>query len=189
MSAHARLVNAIRQDTLEGAAAAEGVARVVPVLDLPVPMEPHLATLERYVQQELGLNAGLTEAAAWAQQRWPEDAVAALVGDLPALHPEELSVALAAAAAHPRAHVADALGTGTTLLTALPGHSLRPEFGPGSAARHHSSGAVGLAVGPGLRLDVDTAADLAAALQVGLGPATTAVLAEQGSPTVHLGTA
>jgi 2-phospho-L-lactate guanylyltransferase len=186
---HARLVNAIRQDTLAAAAAAEGVARVLPVFDLPVPAQPHLAPLECYVQQEAGLNAGLTEAAAWAAQRWPQDAIAALVGDLPALRPAELGAALLAAAAQPRAHVPDAEGTGTTLLTARPGEALLAQFGAGSAARHHRSGAAALEAGPGLRLDVDTAADLAAALQLGLGAATAALAAERGSPPVYLGTA
>jgi 2-phospho-L-lactate guanylyltransferase len=101
--------------------------------------------------------------------------VAALVGDLPALRPEELADALTAAAGHPRAFVPDAEGAGTTLLAVRPGVSLAPAFGAGSAARH-GSGAVALDAGPGLRRDVDTAADLQAAADVGLGPATAAVL-------------
>src|SRR5436305_745035 len=46
-------------------------------------------------------------------------AVAALSSDLPALRPQELAAALAAAAAADRCFVADAAGTGTTLLTAV----------------------------------------------------------------------
>ena len=94
--------------------------------------------------------------------------MAALVGDLPALRPAELDAALTAAAAHPAAFVADHLGTGTTLLTAGPATTLAPHFGPGSAAAH-ARGAVALSAGPGLRTDVDTAADLARAAELGVG--------------------
>ncbi len=77
-----------------------------------------------------------------------------------------------------RAFVADAEGTGTTLLVAAPGVTLDPRFGGGSAARHAASGAAALdGEWPGLRRDVDTPADLAAALALGVGPATRAALA------------
>ena len=48
------------------------------------------------------------------------------------------------AAAHERAFVADADGTGTTLLAALPGVALDPRFGSGSAAAHELAGHVRL---------------------------------------------
>jgi 2-phospho-L-lactate/phosphoenolpyruvate guanylyltransferase len=103
-------------------------------------------------------------------------AVAALSSDLPALRPDELAAALRAAA-DGRSFVADAQGTGTTLLTAV-GTDLRPHFGPGSAQAHLGSGAVPLAgPWPGLVRDVDTEADLRAALALGAGPRTTAVAA------------
>jgi 2-phospho-L-lactate guanylyltransferase len=71
--------------------------------------------------------------------------------------------------------VADRGGTGTTLLTAAPGRPPRPRFGPASAAAHRSAGAVELSGHwPSLRHDVDTAADLLAAAELGLGPATSA---------------
>lgn len=182
-SGHVRLVEAIRSDTLAAAAAAAGVAVVVPVVDAPGVTE-----LASFVQAEAGLNGGLAEAAEWAVQRWPGHGVAALVGDLPALRAQDLAAALAAAAEQPRAYVADAPGTGTTLLSATPGTLLYPQFGPGSAARHARTG-VYLAAAPGLRADVDTAEDLRAALQLGVGPATAAVLREQRSRCVHLDTA
>jgi len=54
---------------------------------------------------------------------------------------------------------------------------LRPHFGPGSAEAHLRSGARPLAgTWPGLVRDVDTAADLRAALALGLGPGTTALV-------------
>lgn len=109
--------------------------------------------------------------------------VAAMTGDLPALRPDDLTTALLAAAAHPAAVVADAAGTGTTLLTARHG-LLRPHFGVGSAAAHTAAGAVPLAPDtvpvPTLRRDVDTPADLAAAVHLGTGPRTSALLAAMG---------
>jgi 2-phospho-L-lactate guanylyltransferase len=170
--AHARLVAAIRADTIAAALGAQDVARVVRVLDAPHSIED--ATLT-YVQQAPGLNAALGEAAVMAAARWPEDGVAALVGDLPALRSEELHAALERATSFARAFVPDADGTGTTLLTALPGVPLLPGFGMGSAARHADQ-AVALAGGAGLRRDVDTEADLEAAATLGLGTATNALL-------------
>lgn len=180
---HARLVRAIRHDTLAAAGAAVGVAVVVPVVD-----GPGVTQSASFVQTQAGLNGGLAEAADWAQRRWPDRGVAALVGDLPALRAPDLSAALVAAAEQARAFVADAPGTGTTLLTATPGTPLRPQFGPGSAARHART-AVHLAAAPGLRADVDTAADLRVALRLGVGAATAAVLRQQASRGVHQGTA
>jgi 2-phospho-L-lactate/phosphoenolpyruvate guanylyltransferase len=165
---HRRLVEAVRADTLSAARAAEGVARVLIVTD-------RAGLPEAFVQMRPGLNPALAEAAAHAAKIWPADGVAALVGDLPALRPAELAAALAAATGHPRSFVPDAEGTGTTLLVARPGIDLQPRFGAGSAARHRSD-AVALDAGPGLRRDVDTAADLRAAAGIGLGPATAAEL-------------
>ncbi len=89
----------------------------------------------------------------------------ALTGDLPALRPADLALALAGLPVRARrGFVPDAAGTGTALLAAPPGVALDPRFGPGSAAAHAASGAVRLDGGwPTLRQDVDTAADLAAA--------------------------
>jgi 2-phospho-L-lactate guanylyltransferase len=171
--AHARLVQAIRDDTLRAARDAPGVARVVRIGDSP--------DVEHDVlQQRRGLNAALAEGARLARDRWPADGVAALVGDVPALTSAELASALAAAAEHPSGFVSDAAGTGTTLLTAQPGAAFDPRFGPGSAARH-ATAAAALPAGPGLRQDVDTADDLRAALLLGVGPNTVAALL----PTVH----
>ncbi len=56
--------------------------------------------------------------------------VAVLLGDLPALRPEELDAALAAAARHPLAFVRDADGAGTTLATASPERAVRAAVRP-----------------------------------------------------------
>lgn len=171
---HARLVQAIREDTIQAAATAPNVARIVLIVDRAAP-EGQQATEQVLVQSAPGLNPALREGAAYAAALWPQDGVAALVGDLPALRPAELADALAAAVAHPRAYVPDAANTGTTLLTALPGIDLRPQFGPDSAV-HHGGSAPALDAGPGLRHDVDTYADLRAAAQHGLGAHTAAAL-------------
>jgi 2-phospho-L-lactate guanylyltransferase len=170
--AHRRLVEAIRADTAAAATAAEGVARVLVVSDRPDGDGNGVL-----VQTVPGLNGALAEAAEFAARSWPGDGIAALVGDLPALRPTELAEALARAALHPRAHVPDAAGTGTTLLTARPGVTLAPAFGTGSAARHAADSAA-LDGGGGLRNDVDTAEDLLAATALGVGPHTDAVLAQ-----------
>jgi 2-phospho-L-lactate/phosphoenolpyruvate guanylyltransferase len=171
--AHARLVYAIRDDTLRAVRTAPGVARVVRISDT-ADVDHEL------LQRHPGLNAALAEGARYARHRWPSNGVAALVGDLPALTSAELGRTLAAAAEHETAFVADTAGTGTTLLTALPSARLDPRFGPGSAARHRTQ-ATALPAGPGLRQDVDTADDLRAALLLGVGPRTLAALAEQAS--------
>lgn len=170
--AHARLVHAIRNDTLRAVRATTGVARVVRIGDSP-------GVDHELLQRRPGLNAALAEGARHAHDHWPHDGVAALVGDLPALTSAELGETLATAARHETAFVADAAGTGTTLLTALPSATFEPRFGPGSAARH-GAGAAALPAGPGLRRDVDTAADLRAALLLGVGPRTLAALSSAG---------
>lgn len=107
--------------------------------------------------------------------------VAVLLGDLPALRPDDLDEALAAASAFPRAVVVDAEGTGTTLLTASAGVLLDPAFGAGSAAEHLRRGHVALDVPgqSGLRQDVDRLGDLAAVAALGTGRATSQVLARR----------
>lgn len=102
--------------------------------------------------------------------------VAALLGDVPALHAEDLTVALGEASHHPRSFVPDHSGVGTVLLAALPDLDLDPRFGPDSAHEHESSGAVRLDLDlPRLRTDVDDSDSLAAAARLGLGPSTTAI--------------
>jgi len=90
---------------------------------------------------------------------------AVLLGDVPALAPADLGRALVAAARHPRSFVADAAGTGTTLVTARPGIAWRSAFGRASASRHRALGLHRLSVPrrSSLRHDVDTAAQLARA--------------------------
>jgi 2-phospho-L-lactate/phosphoenolpyruvate guanylyltransferase len=107
--------------------------------------------------------------------------ILACVGDLPALRSESVARVVDASREHPRSFVADASGVGTTMLVA---HDveLTPQFQGRSAAAHHASGAVSLvaeAIGSPVadaRCDVDTEADLAAAIELGVGPATSALI-------------
>lgn len=103
--------------------------------------------------------------------------IVALQGDLPALQTQELNEAIAAARQHRRSFVADRLATGTAALFAF-GCPLDPRFGSDSSARHRSSGAIELTgAWPGLRCDVDTPTDLAAARRLGVGAATARAIA------------
>lgn len=103
--------------------------------------------------------------------------IVVLQGDLPSLQTLELSEAIAAARHHRRSFVADRLATGTAALFAF-ATPLEPKFGPDSSERHRRSGAVELTgAWPGLRCDVDTPADLAAARRLGVGSATARALA------------
>ena len=126
-----------------------------------------------------GLNPAITAAVALLGR---VGAVAALVGDLPALRPGELGAALDLADHVDRGLVADAAGIGSTMLTARPGTELEPRFGARSRAAHTSSGAIELSVPAGsvagLRRDVDTEVDLWDAVRLGVGPATAAVLSD-----------
>jgi 2-phospho-L-lactate guanylyltransferase len=181
---HERLALALVLDTAAAAMASPAVARVVAVTDDPEAAEA-LAALGAHTVPDppgAGLNAAFAHGASLAGGA----PVAALAGDLPALRPAELAAALRAAeelapttggATGARGFAADADGTGTVLLTVPPGGHLDPHFGPGSAAAHAASGAVPLdGAWPGLRRDVDTAADLAAAAALGLGPRTAELL-------------
>jgi 2-phospho-L-lactate guanylyltransferase len=146
------------------------VGAVLVVTDDPAAAELVRGLGARTVPDEpdRGLNPALEHGARSA----PGPGVAALSSDLPALRPAELAAALTAAETAPRCFVPDAEGTGTTLLTAL-GVELEPRFGPGSARAHRDGGAVELTGDwPGLVRDVDTEADLRAALALGTGPAT-----------------
>ena len=104
--------------------------------------------------------------------------IAVLQGDLPAMQTQELADAITAARQHQRSFVADRLGTGTAALCAF-ATPLDPQFGSDSSARHRRSGAIELTgAWPGLRCDVDTPADLAAARRLGIGAATARAIAQ-----------
>ena len=128
----------------------------------------------------VGMNSALTRGALTLRAQG-YTSVLASVGDLPALRPESVARILAASRSHQRSFVTDASGIGTTMLMA---HEveLAPQFQGRSAAAHHASGAMSLheeAIGSPVadtRRDVDTEADLAAAVGLGVGPATSALI-------------
>jgi len=164
----AALARAMALDTIEAAAATAGVVRV-----LVVTADDEVRAAVPFVVDDPGGGLNAAVRAGVAQASGP---VAVLLGDLPALRPDDLRAALDQAAEHARAFVADAEGTGTTLLTGLA--DVVPRFGAGSAAAHEAHGHVRLAIPPGstLRRDVDVPADVAAAAALGVGPRTAAVL-------------
>jgi 2-phospho-L-lactate guanylyltransferase len=178
--AHARLVLALARDTTAAAAAAAVVRRVVVICcddEVASVLARDGADVLR-VDPATDLNQALRHAETAIAGGESTAALAALPADLPALRSAELDAALRQGlAVGCRAFCADRAGTGTTLLLAPPGGPLRPCFGPGSAAAHRASGAWELLGDwPGLRCDVDTAADLAVALELGLGCFTQAAL-------------
>lgn len=191
---HEALVLAMAMDTVAAALASTVVGRVVVVTTDHAVGESARALGADVIHDlpDAGLNPALAYAATLVRPKGATASlpgVAALPADLPALRTEDLTAALRAAeglawSAAPavfgpepvRCFVPDAAGTGTVLLAAPPGARLEPCFGVGSAAAHVSSGAVELTGDwPGLRRDVDTAADLAEAVVLGVGARTGAV--------------
>ena len=186
--AHARLVLALARDTLAAVAATAAVRRVVAICsdervctalaDDGVPVIPD--------KPAAGLNPALRYGEAVLRTADPTTTVGVLQADLPALSPEELDCAVRhGLATGGRAFCTDRTGTGTTLLLTPPGQPLEPRFGVGSAMAHRASGARELSgCWPGLRCDVDTAADLAVARGLGLGWFTRAALRNpEGDPS------
>lgn len=176
----AALAHAIALDTLEAATACELVAQVVVVTNDPaLARESAAIPALRFVSEgdARGLDAAVATgiSAVDPNDRMPR---AALLGDLPALRPADLADALRAAASVDRGVVADAEGTGSTLVTARAGVPWTSSFGEGSFARHLELGCTPLPVPDAstLRRDVDTAEQLDAARALGLGPRTGALL-------------
>lgn len=178
--ARADLARAIALDTLAAATACDLVAQVVVVTaDGVLAREAATIPALRFVPEgeARGLDAAIATgiAAIDPAGRMPR---AALLGDLPSLRPDDLAEALRQANSVPRGVVADAEGTGSTLVTAATGVEWTSAFGDGSLARHVSLGCAALSIPDAstLRRDVDTAVQLDAARALGLGPRTVAVL-------------
>jgi 2-phospho-L-lactate guanylyltransferase len=176
------LALALAADTVASVVACTAAAQVIVVTD-DAAAASELARLGAVVVPDepgSGLNPALAHGAAVAASRRPRSGIAALSADLPALRPTELGRALRAAAAWPEAFVADAAGSGTTLYATAPGIAFRPRFGVESRTAHRGGGAAELLLDdvPGLRRDVDTAADLRSAERLGLGPRTAPFAAE-----------
>lgn len=167
------LARAMALDTVAAVAATTSVAHVIVVAaDTPAwlteaveSMTGRGAPISARVQSP---GADLNQALVEVPTTGP---VAAVLGDLPAMLPEDLDAVLAQAAHVCLGVVADAHDEGTCVLAAADG-ALAPSFGPGSLARHLDSGYISLNAHPRLRTDVDTLKDLQAATVLGLGPRT-----------------
>lgn len=193
----ARLVLAMLTDTVRAALAAapiDSVTVVTPdaaVADLAEALGAHAHPDPGGAAAGLapeGLNIALAAAADTVRHRYGPVELVAMQADLPALRPAELTAVLAAAPPGRRSLVVDHTGAGTAALVQRDGSApLDPRFGPDSALRHVTAGAVALdGDWPGLRTDVDTGADLDRAVALGVGAATAAVLTDIGRPrAVH----
>lgn len=188
-ASHGRLVLALARDTLAAAAGCAVVRRIVVICSDEAGGTAFLGDGMEVISDEpaAGLNPALRYGEAVLRTADPSMTIVALQADLPALRPDELDGALRTGlATGGRAFCADWAGTGTTLLLAPPGQCLDPRFGPASAAAHQASGAAELAgYWPGLRCDVDTAADLDLARGLGLGRFTRAALQSSGLASCH----
>lgn len=149
------LARAIALDTVE---AALPVGRLVVITTEAAAVDFRALGAEIVHDPGQGLSAAVLQGIAAAGP----GRVAVLQGDLPALTSAELEGALQLASAVELAFVADAAGTGTTLLTALDPGRHRPAFGENSRAAHAVAGYVELYIDKtsGLRSDVDIWADL-----------------------------
>lgn len=168
--ARAALADAFARDTVAALAAGMPGAPVLVVTSDPDVARWAAAGGCRVVTDPgAGLDAAVT-AGVDAARGGGADAVAVVLGDHPALRPQEVRAALAAAGKHPASVVPDADHAGTALLTLPATGVVRTAFGPGSADAHERLGFVRLDLDlPGLRVDVDDAASLAAAIEIGLG--------------------
>jgi 2-phospho-L-lactate guanylyltransferase len=177
-AARTALARAFAADTVAAALAAATVRRVLVVGD-----DPELAAGAEFLDERRPLpvpGTGLTRSIglgiAHVRATGGGD-VAVLLGDLPCLRPDDLDDALALAARHPLAFVADADGTGSTLATARAGEPFAPRFGAESAREHRLAGFVALEASARLRRDVDTLDALEDAIAIGTGPNTAHVVA------------
>ncbi|ACU76868.1 conserved hypothetical protein [Catenulispora acidiphila DSM 44928] len=175
-----RLALAFAADTVRAALSASRIAEAIAVTDDPQAAELLAAIGATIIADEpdAGLNAAFLFGATAARRKFGTHiGIAACTADLPALRAPELDIALAQISENTRHFIADAHTIGTTMLFAPPGTDLNPRFGGPSRAAHTATGARELTTPDisSLRRDVDTAADLTAALHLGVGPHTTAV--------------
>ncbi|QHN18247.1 2-phospho-L-lactate guanylyltransferase [Gordonia amarae] len=180
------LVTAMLADTIAAIHAA-GCTRVLVISPDPAVLEEAAACGAAGVREDGdgpgGLNRAMADGIAAARRRWPEVRRVALVqADLPAATGTQLRAALAAAAPYRQAFVADRRGDGTALLVRDADLATPTRFGPDSAALHRRDGLTELdpahTLWAGLRNDVDTADDLDAALELGVGERTAAVVGD-----------
>ena len=172
------LAEAFALDTVLACTAARAVARVLVVTD-DVGVSSAVAALgaDAMPDEVSGdLNGTLRQAAAESVRRWPALRPVALCADLPALRSADLDDALALVRSPHPCFVPDAAGVGTTMYVAAAAE-FDPHFGPGSREQHLLAGARELTdVAASVRRDVDDLDDLRAALDLGVGRHTAAVV-------------
>ncbi len=174
------LALAMAHDTVLAAAAAHGVDTVLVVAEDPADAAGFADLGAKVlIKAAPGLNEAIMSGAGWLAVGGWTGPVAVIPADLPFLQGTDLRDALQEASAQPSAVVADLAGTGTTVLTAVDGASLRPHFGSWSFAAHQRAGAtaVPVPISSTVRWDVDTVADLGrSGSGSSLGPHSRAVL-------------
>jgi 2-phospho-L-lactate guanylyltransferase len=185
------LAEAFTLDAVAALRAARTVGRVIVVTDAGSSVAARLRETVPGVEVLDDPGQGLNAAVARGIAAAGDGPTAAMLGDLPTLVAGDVDEALEAAHAHPLAFVADAEGSGTTLITAAgrtAGADLVPRFGTGSAERHRAAGHVALTLGDHstLRHDVDTEAELQQAWRRGVGPATARVLESLSPPAASV---
>jgi 2-phospho-L-lactate guanylyltransferase len=174
------LAEAFALDTVSACVAAGRVAQVLVVTD-DVAVASAVAGLGAAALPDGvsgDLNGTLRQAAAEAARRWPGLRPVALCADLPALRADDLDATLSRILTPHPWFVPDAAGVGTTMYAASC-EEFAPRFGPGSRAEHRLAGAHELTDVPAsVRRDVDDLDDLRAAVALGVGPHTAAVLSQ-----------
>ena len=173
------LARAFALDTVAACLAAEHVAAVLVATD-DAAFSRELAALGCATIPDgdtNDLNSALRQAVAEARRRWPGHRPVAVCADLPSLRPDDLAAALESVGPDGASFVADADGVGTTLYTA-PYGEFAPRFGTRSREAHLGAGAqeVGADLAS-LRRDVDDLDDLRAAVGLGVGLETSALVA------------
>jgi 2-phospho-L-lactate guanylyltransferase len=179
------LAAAMALDVVEAALAAGEAPVVLVCADPRLREQAQALGAAVHASCSAGLNEDLREAAD-SVRRAGATALVVVPADCPCTTADDVAALVAAARDSDRwCFLADARGTGTTALAVPAAVPFGPAFGPGSATAHEAAGAVGL-VGARwrrMRQDVDVAADLGAARQLGVGPRTSAVLgALAGAP-------
>ncbi|MGH7691034.1 MAG: 2-phospho-L-lactate guanylyltransferase, partial [Gemmatimonadaceae bacterium] len=171
---------AMALDTIAGVSASPAVGQV------------YVVSTDRTVQQRLGdtvhvlsrepaggLNAAFGYGLMAARCNATDSPVALMMADLPAIRPREVSAALDYAGRTGRVRVlADASGTGTSVLCVALGAAVTLRFGGHSFIRHVADGATPIStLGlQGIRQDVDDIGNLRTAITLGVGCETRRVL-------------
>ncbi len=168
-----QLARAFTRDALDAVLASPLVAHVIVVGDTTeVPADSRVRPLvEPRADLSHALDIGLDTLD-------PEQPVAIVVCDIPALRPAEITTALTEGGRYRWSMICDRNGTGTTMLMSPRQRDLQHRFGHRSRAAHVAMGAADLAhlPVPGLRCDVDTEVDLWDAHRMGVGENTRALL-------------